>query len=75
LTARKTCEKGRKPALLPPTPPSPTAAFDRAALSGQSHLMVVHGHGTGALRKRIHSYLEGSPYVARSAAPILIARV
>jgi DNA mismatch repair protein MutS2 len=43
------------------------AALDRAALSGQSHLMVVHGHGTGALRKRIRGYLEDSPYVARWA--------
>jgi DNA mismatch repair protein MutS2 len=41
------------------------AALDRAALSGQSHLMVVHGHGTGALRKRIRGYLDDSPYVAR----------
>ncbi len=43
------------------------AALDRAALAGQSHLMVVHGHGTGALRKRIRGYLEDSPYVARWA--------
>jgi DNA mismatch repair protein MutS2 len=43
------------------------AALDRAALSGQSHLMVVHGHGTGALRKRIRGYLDDSPYVARWA--------
>jgi DNA mismatch repair protein MutS2 len=43
------------------------AALDRAALSGQSHLMVIHGHGTGALRKRIRGYLEDSPYVARWA--------
>ncbi len=43
------------------------AALDRAALSGQSHLIVVHGHGTGALRKRIRAYLAESPYVARWA--------
>ena len=43
------------------------AALDRAALSGQSHLVVVHGHGTGALRKRIRAYLADSPYVARWA--------
>ncbi|HVY40914.1 MAG TPA: Smr/MutS family protein, partial [Polyangia bacterium] len=41
--------------------------LDRAALSGQSHLIVVHGHGTGALRKRIRAYLDESPYVARWA--------
>ena len=40
--------------------------LDRAAL-GQSHVIVVHGHGTGALRKRIRAYLDGSPYVARWA--------
>ena len=43
------------------------AALDRAALSGQSHLVVVHGHGTGALRKRVRAYLDDSPYVARWA--------
>ena len=43
------------------------AALDRAALAGQSHLVVVHGHGTGALRKRIRAYLDDSPYVARWA--------
>ena len=43
------------------------AALDRAALSGQSHLVVVHGHGTGALRKRVRAYLADSPYVARWA--------
>ncbi len=42
--------------------------LDRAALSGQSHLIVVHGHGTGALRKRIRAYLDESPYVSRWAA-------
>ncbi|HVZ86266.1 MAG TPA: Smr/MutS family protein, partial [Polyangia bacterium] len=43
------------------------AALDRAALSGQSHVVVVHGHGTGALRKRVRAYLDESPYVARWA--------
>lgn len=43
------------------------AYLDRAALSGQNHIIVVHGHGTGALRKRIRSYLDDSPYVARWA--------
>jgi DNA mismatch repair protein MutS2 len=44
------------------------AYLDRAALSGQSHMIVVHGHGTGALRKRIRAYLDQSPYVSRWAA-------
>jgi DNA mismatch repair protein MutS2 len=43
------------------------AALDRAALDGQSHLVIVHGHGTGALRKRVRAYLDESPYVARWA--------
>jgi DNA mismatch repair protein MutS2 len=43
------------------------AALDRAALSGQSNMVVVHGHGTGALRKRVRAYLGDSPYVARWA--------
>ncbi|HZL20380.1 MAG TPA: Smr/MutS family protein [Polyangia bacterium] len=43
------------------------AALDRAALAGQSHLMVVHGHGTGTLRKRVRAYLDDSAYVARWA--------
>jgi len=43
------------------------AYLDRAALSGQNHVIVVHGHGTGALRKRIRAYLDDSPYVARWA--------
>ena len=43
------------------------ASLDRAALAGQSHVVVVHGHGTGALRKRVRAYLDESPYVARWA--------
>jgi DNA mismatch repair protein MutS2 len=43
------------------------AFFDRAALAGESHVVLVHGHGTGALRKRIRAYLDDSPYVARWA--------
>lgn len=43
------------------------AALDRAVLEGKTHLVVVHGHGTGALRKRVRAYLAESPYVARWA--------
>jgi DNA mismatch repair protein MutS2 len=43
------------------------AYLDRAALTGETHVVVVHGHGTGALRKRVRAHLEGSPYVARWA--------
>jgi DNA mismatch repair protein MutS2 len=41
--------------------------LDRAALGGTSPVFIVHGHGTGALRKEIRAYLERSPYVARWA--------
>ena len=43
------------------------AYLDRAALTGETHVVVVHGHGTGALRKRVRAHLEDSPYVARWA--------
>lgn len=41
------------------------AYMDRAALVGETHVVVVHGHGTGALRKRVRAHLDASPYVAR----------
>jgi DNA mismatch repair protein MutS2 len=43
------------------------AHLDRAALAGARYAIVVHGHGTGALRKRVRAYLAQSPYVARFA--------
>jgi DNA mismatch repair protein MutS2 len=41
--------------------------LDRAALDGRSPIFLIHGHGTGALRKVVREYLDGSPYVARWA--------
>jgi DNA mismatch repair protein MutS2 len=41
--------------------------LDRAALEGTSPVILVHGHGTGALRKEVRAYLARSPYVARWA--------
>jgi DNA mismatch repair protein MutS2 len=41
------------------------SALDDAASSGANRLMIVHGLGTGALRKAIHQHLRDSPYVAR----------
>jgi DNA mismatch repair protein MutS2 len=41
--------------------------LDRAALDGNSPVIIVHGHGTGALRKEVRAYLTSSPYVARWA--------
>jgi DNA mismatch repair protein MutS2 len=44
------------------------SALDDAAASGAHRLMIVHGLGTGALRKAIHQHLRDSPYVARFEA-------
>lgn len=44
--------------------------IDQAILAGFSELEIVHGRGTGALRREIHEYLKSSPATARfSAAP------
>jgi DNA mismatch repair protein MutS2 len=41
------------------------AAFlDRAARAGLGEVRVVHGIGSGALRRAIHEYLGSSPYCA-----------
>jgi DNA mismatch repair protein MutS2 len=41
------------------------AFLDKAALEGSDSVFVIHGHGTGALRKAVREYLAHSPYVAR----------
>jgi DNA mismatch repair protein MutS2 len=43
-------------------------ALDAAALAGRSALRVIHGIGTGALRRAVREHLARSPYVARFAA-------
>jgi DNA mismatch repair protein MutS2 len=43
--------------------------LDRAALSGIVHVRVVHGHGTGALRKVVREVLSSHPAVAHFAHP------
>ena len=44
--------------------------LDAASLAGTSHLRIVHGHGTGALRRAIGELLKDHPHVARfTAAP------
>ena len=41
-----------------------------ASLAGTSQLRIVHGHGTGALRRAIGDLLKDHPHVARfTAAP------
>ncbi|HHO75712.1 MAG TPA: hypothetical protein ENN05_04705 [Deltaproteobacteria bacterium] len=38
-------------------------AIDQAVLSGQPSLEIIHGTGTGALKKAIRVYLKGLPHV------------
>jgi DNA mismatch repair protein MutS2 len=42
--------------------------LDEAFLNSQSQLRIIHGHGTGALRKAIGGLLKSHPHVARFAA-------
>ncbi|MGA2812527.1 MAG: Smr/MutS family protein [Candidatus Acidiferrum sp.] len=41
--------------------------LDEAALAHHSRVRIIHGHGTGALRKGIAAFLRGHPLVERSA--------
>ena len=48
------------------------AAFlDRAVRAGASEVRVIHGFGSGALRRAVQEFLAGSPYCAayRDAEP------
>jgi len=38
-------------------------ALDKAMLSGQAQLEIVHGSGTGALKRAIRGYLKSLPFV------------
>jgi DNA mismatch repair protein MutS2 len=42
--------------------------LDEASLAGVSHVRIIHGHGTGALRKAITEMLKGHPHVQSFAA-------
>ncbi len=39
--------------------------LDRAVRSGLTEVRVIHGLGTGALRRAVHEFLDTSPYCAR----------
>ena len=39
--------------------------LDKACASGMPHVRIIHGHGTGVLKKAIRDYLSNSPYVAK----------
>jgi len=41
-------------------------ALDRAYSEGPSIVSILHGHGTGALKKAVREALDASPYVATS---------
>ena len=38
-------------------------AIDRAMLSGLSTLRIIHGFGSGAVRKAVYEYIKHSPYI------------
>jgi DNA mismatch repair protein MutS2 len=42
-----------------------TAFLDRAVRTGLSEVRIVHGLGSGALRRAVHELLAASPYCAR----------
>jgi len=44
------------------------AALDEASAGGRDRLDVVHGVGTGALRRAVREHLQTSPYVERFAS-------
>ena len=39
--------------------------LDRASLYNLTPVYVIHGHGTGILRKAVQEFLDESPYVAK----------
>jgi DNA mismatch repair protein MutS2 len=41
--------------------------LDDAALAHKSRIRIIHGHGTGALRKGLGEFLSGHPLVGRFA--------
>jgi DNA mismatch repair protein MutS2 len=41
--------------------------LDNAALANRTHVRIIHGHGTGALRKGLGEFLKSHPLVERTA--------
>ncbi|MBV8515693.1 MAG: Smr/MutS family protein, partial [Acidobacteria bacterium] len=41
--------------------------LDEAALANRPRVRIIHGHGTGALRKGLAQFLSSHPLVARTA--------
>jgi DNA mismatch repair protein MutS2 len=46
--------------------PEVDAFLDRFSLAQASHVFLIHGHGTGALKTAVRRHLAKSPYVKRS---------
>jgi len=46
-----------------------TRFLDRAVLAGLAHVRIVHGHGTGTLRRLVQETLKGHPHVSAFAHP------
>jgi len=42
--------------------------LDEASLANLSPVYLIHGHGTGILRKAVREYLKTSPYVSKFRA-------
>ncbi len=40
--------------------------LDEASMAGLAQVRIIHGHGTGALRRAISDMLKGHPHVARA---------
>jgi DNA mismatch repair protein MutS2 len=38
-------------------------AIDGAMISGLTTLRIIHGFGTGAVKKAVHQYIQSSPYI------------
>jgi DNA mismatch repair protein MutS2 len=38
-------------------------AIDRSMLSGLNQMRIIHGFGTGAVRKAVYDYIKSSPYI------------
>jgi DNA mismatch repair protein MutS2 len=41
--------------------------LDEAALANQTRVRIIHGHGTGALRKGLGAFLKSHPLVQRTS--------
>ena len=46
--------------------PALDQAIDQAILSGMRTLRIIHGFGTGAVRKAVYAYIKDAPHIASS---------